>query len=120
MRFDYSQQLQYTADIEIEDVGNVCIKGIDQTLSEYYLVVKTDDGITQVVEYGPRYIDLQISPNKVWYDYYKFEYSDRKVNKVIDNFLNNTKYCIFQAEEVPIDYIKEMIFPQIDWIAKEG
>ena len=96
MIFEYSQQSVFTADIEIEDIGNVCLKGTDQFLSEeYYLIIKTDDGITQVIEYGPRYPDLIISPNKVWYEYCKFEYSYRKINKIIDNFLNNTKYNIY-------------------------
>ena len=116
MRFEYSQQLLFTADIEIEDTGNVCLKGIDQTLSEYYLVIKTDDGITQVVEYGPRYIDLQISPNKVWYEYQKFEYSDRKINAIIDKFLNNSRYDIFQAEEISLDEVKQLIFSPIQYI----
>ena len=58
-------------------------------------MIKTIMGITKIIEYGPYNIDLGLQhEDSVVYSYKKIDYSEYKINNIIDKFLNNPKRCI--------------------------
>ncbi len=110
MNFEYCQQLKATADIELDDPYNCCLKGMTMKQEEYYLYVKTVLGETQIVMYGP-YVD-GITPKSIGYSYSRMPFNERKICGIIDKFLNSND--IFQAEEVQLEDIKSCMENLID------
>ena len=102
MNFEYAVQPRATADIEIDDPYNCCLKGTNLRQDEYYLYVKTVMGETQIVSYGP-HTDV-ITPPFINYSYSRIPFSEKKICGIIDKFLNS--HDIFQAEEVELEDIK--------------
>ena len=107
MNFDYLVTRVVGAQIDIEDIGNVSIRGYADMGNEYYLVIKTDLGWVEVFEYGPIEPDLQELPKSVKYPYDRFESSEYKLEKSIDKFLNNPNSMITIAEIIDNDTAKD-------------
>jgi hypothetical protein len=53
MVFDYLEVRSTMAQIDVEDVGNCALLNRSVLGEEKYLVIKTDIGLTQVVQFGP-------------------------------------------------------------------
>ena len=99
--FEYFYTTQASNDITVENIGNCVIKAFNDNAVTFYLWIKTsDDGITRVIEVSPILNDLQYESKEFKCIYKKFTYSDQKVNKAINTFLNNPNYLITQAFEV--------------------
>lgn len=113
MQFEYLYEVKATGSIEIDDIGNVALEAINTTLyQEYFLIIKTELGVTKVIEYGPVYIDELRSTNNppcIDYTYNEFQYSTSKLKGIIEKFLTNPKRCISQVNVVDIEYAKENI-----------
>ena len=97
MNFEFFYQEQPTADLEIEDIGNVAIIANNDAGMEYYLILKTDMGLTKSLEYGPSVPDVEDLPMSVTIKYNQFEFSENKIIKMINKFLNSNS--ITQARE---------------------
>lgn len=108
--------IQVGNDIEIDDIGNCCIIANTDSLEEFYLIIKTKLGWTEIIEYGPINPDLDIFENHMEYTYDKFEFSDKKISSRIDKFLNRRYYTITQAREATIDEIKPLIRSMVEII----
>ena len=48
MQFDYLQRVTVDATINIEDIGNCAICAMNDSADEYYLVIQTEMGWTEV------------------------------------------------------------------------
>lgn len=105
MKFEYSQRVVVEAELDIENIGQCAILARTDLGEEYYLMIRSELGDVDVVEYGPSIPDLAKFPASVVYTYDHFEYSDYKLQKRIDKFLNNAKRGITQAECVQISDI---------------
>lgn len=97
MNFEYYITKQVNGDIEIEDTGNCAIQAFNDKGEEYYLIIDTSLGTTRVFQYGPAVPDFDLLPKSVNCSFKRIEYSDYKVHKVIDDFLNNGYAGITQA-----------------------
>lgn len=109
MNYKYMYTTQAVADIEIDNIGDTCLLSNDDAGTEWYLYIHTSLGWTTVFEYGPCYPDLEQLPVAVACSYQRFEFSEKRISKLIDNFLNNPCRRISQAREVTVDEIKPYI-----------
>lgn len=96
MNFPYLYELQPMDSIDIEDIGNVCLQAINSFNEEYYLIISTKLGWTEIKEFGPCIIDFNKVENYFNLLYNKFEFNETKLIKQIDKFINNDKRKITQ------------------------
>lgn len=111
MRFDYFRTVTALDEIDIEDIGNTCIYAANDEGHEYYLIIETWEGWTCIKEFGP--IVESGDKNKIMtffrYDMFSYEYSDKKISKAIDKFMNNPKRFITQVFEIEKEDGKEAL-----------
>ena len=112
--FDYMQVITVGAQLEVEDIGDCCILGRDDIGQEYYLIIRTKLGATNIVEYGPALPDFEALPKSVTYKFDRMDYSEYKIEKRIDKFL--TSHPITYAEVVKLDDIKAFLRAPIDYM----
>lgn len=91
----------------MEDIGNVAIIANNDAGMEYYLILRTELGLTKSLEYGPSIPDLEELPMSVTERYNQFEFNEGKIIKMINKFLNSNS--ITQAREADIEEIVEKI-----------
>ena len=95
--------------IDVIDIGNVCLNALNDYGQEWYLMINTELGWTTIKEFGPLLVDTDnIAP---YFDYkmFQYEYSDKKIAKVIDKFINNQKRMITQVFEVSDSIVEERL-----------
>lgn len=100
MQIKYFHMVTAMDSIEIEDVGQCAIEACNDSGAFYYLIIKTRDGFSDILEYGPIVLDVKILPKSVICNYTHIEYDQKKIVKIIDTFLNNPKRNITQAREI--------------------
>lgn len=101
MIFDYMRTVQALDTIDIPDIGNTCINAFNDFGLEWYLIIDTYQGWTKIKEFGPLLADLDHIATYFDYTMYQHEYSEKKISKVIEKFINNNKRMITQVFEVP-------------------
>lgn len=111
--FNYSYEETSTADIQIEDVGNVVLKAINLQQQCWILYIKTVLGFTSILQYGPYSLD-GIRQQYCQATYSRFEYSEYKLSKIIDNFINNPRYMITQVIEIDEYEARDDIQPMLE------
>lgn len=109
MTFDYIQRVTVDGQLEVDNIGDCVIVGRNDIGEESYLIITTSLGVTEVVHYGPTVPDLSILPFSVTLNYNRFDYSQGKIEKIIDRFLNDPKRGITNAETTTIDSIIDNI-----------
>ena len=114
MNFEYFYQERATADIDIDDIGNVALIGNTDFGTEFYLIVHTDLGLTATLQYGPSIPDSDELPLAVGYNYQRFEFNESKIIKLITKFINAPG--VTQVREVEPDEIKNNIKELKDYI----
>lgn len=98
------------AQIDVEDVGNCALLNRSVLGEEKYLVIKTDIGLTQVVQFGPIIPDYDELPQTVSYSYQKYDANDAKTIKIIKKFISDAA----QVEETEPEYIKDHVIDFMD------
>lgn len=99
MIYDYAQEKVFTKQLDIEDPGNTCLKAIDITKSEYYMLIKTTMGKTSVLKFGPVVPDIPMLLEGFETTYKKFNYKENTINKEIKLFINDPKKEIDEVVE---------------------
>ena len=106
MNFEYARQSEFTADIEIDTIGNCAIRGICMNEMYYICIIRTSVGLTELFESGPYLPDKTLS-NVCETSYQKIEYDERKIKKFISSFLQAPRkpsiLNIYQAEQISIE-----------------
>ena len=110
--FEYMQVVTVGAQLEVDDIGECAVLARDDLGQEYYLLITTRMGQTEVIEYGPCIPDISLLPKSVTYKYSRFDYSEFRIEKVIDKFLNSNPVTC--AEIVDEDTIKNLLKNPID------
>ena len=100
--FEYGKSVSYLDSIEIENIGDCCIQAFNDMGEEYYLIVETRYGQTKVLEYGP-FLGGAI-PDFCYEKYSQFQYSENKIEKIIDKFLSSHE--LTQAVEIDMEDIE--------------
>ena len=114
MTFEYLQRVVVEAQVDIENIGECALLGRNDIGEEFYLVIKTELGWTEVFEYGPFVSDLELLPINYNISYSRFEYNEGKLERIIDRFLNNPKRLISQAQVVELYEIRKFLVNPID------
>lgn len=107
--FEYFQVVMVNAQLDVDDIGDCAILGRNDQGEEFYIATHTYMGQTEIIEYGPHIPDLIILPRTVNYNYDRIDYSEFKIEKRIERFLNNPKYCITQAQVITLEELKQVI-----------
>lgn len=114
--FDYMLIKTVGAQLNIDDIGDCAILARDDLGQEYYLIINTKMGWTDMIEYGPALPDFDALPKSVKYLYDRIEYSEFKIEKRIDKFL--TGHPITFAEVCNIEDIGEFLKAPLDYMGK--
>ena len=93
--------------LDVEDIGNCYIETCNDVGEAFYLAIRTCLGISRVTEYGPYADGIRLT--NVSSVYQQFEYNEKKLSKIIYNFLNNPGRNITQARELDEDEYKEIV-----------
>ena len=101
--FEYLPTSVYIEKIDIKDIGNTIIeaKNVDQIY--YYLTVNTEFGVTRICEFGPCIDFSQYDIKSFKFNFTKYQYSESKIIKAINNFLINPVYNIEEAKEISLE-----------------
>lgn len=118
MTFEYLQRVVVDAQIDIENIGECVLLGRNDVGEEFYLIIKTELGWTELLEYGPCVPDLELLPYTYTITYNRIEYNQTKIERIIDKFLNNPKRMISQAEVVQLENIREFLINPIDKVSR--
>ena len=110
MVFEYLEVVSNTAQIDVDDIGNCVLLNRSLLGEEKYLIIRTDIGLTQVVQFGPIVPDFDELPQAVNYSYQRFDANEAKVIKIIKKFVSDAA----QMEETTLEYIKEHVCDFID------
>ena len=106
MNFEYARQSEFTADIEIDTIGNCAIRGTCMNEMYYICIIRTSVGLTELFESGPYLPDGTLS-TICETSYQKIEYDERKIKKFIASFLlvprKPTILNIYQSEQISIE-----------------
>lgn len=100
--FEYLETKVFIEKLNLKDIGNTIIEGIDHRGIKYYLTIQTDLGFTRVCEFGP-ISDFLLDQKSFSFRFYKIEYKEVTLASVIEKFLQNTKYAIEKASEISFD-----------------
>lgn len=99
--FKFNNQLTPQNTIDIENVGNCCIQGIDEdSMFYYYLKIVTQMGNTEIFSYGPIIPDIDELPDIYSFTYQKMKYNDKRMIVFINKWLNDKFKHITTAEEI--------------------
>jgi hypothetical protein len=119
MQYEYLATVQFTGVIDIDNIGNVCLEALNDFGMMWLLCIKTVEGQTEVIEYGPILVDIDKLSESVYYTYDRFQFDSRKIDRRIEQFINNPKRIITQVNEIDIKDCKERIISMIDKIGDE-
>ena len=101
--FDYYYQEQPTGQIEIDNIGNFAISCTNDLFNEYFFIAVTDMGQTRILTYGPQRVDVDDAFMSRSWNYLSMQYDVRKIEKMIDKFINDPKKGITQVTIINID-----------------
>lgn len=97
MTIDYYYIQEAMDSIDVEDIGNVSIQVNNDSGESWLLQVVTDLGWVTVKQFGPISLDELTLEYSFNYNYFKMEYKESKIIKVIQNFVNSSTKNITQA-----------------------
>ena len=119
MEFEYFYVTTVGASVNIDNIGNFALEANDDMGQSYYLVIRTTLGSSRIFQYGPIVTDISLLPKTCSCTFKRIEYSDSKIKKIIDNFLNNPYAKITQAKEIDIVDALDKCVSIIDEMKKE-
>ena len=116
MTFEYLQRVIVDAQLDVDNIGECVIRGRNDLGEEYYLIIRTDMGWTEQINFGPVTPDVDILPFNINMNYARFEFNQSKLMRAIDKFLNDPKKIITQADVVQVSDIRGPIIDSINKI----
>lgn len=116
MNFEYLIKVQKQESIDIEDIGNCAIDAYNDLGFNYVLIIKTKEGITEIVEYGPIIVDFDYPPANVQCTYTRSDFKQSKIQRTIQSFLNDGYKCITQAFEIDLKEAGSKIRNLVDFL----
>lgn len=114
MQFEYLQQITSMASLEVDDIGNTCIQCFSDFAETKVLIIKTVDGISEIISFGPVNTDVKELPDFVSYTYERMQFNQRKISKIISQFINDK--IITQAQEIELDEAQKIVKNLIDYV----
>lgn len=96
----YYQPAQAIGNLDVENIGECNILANPDIEKYYLLTVRTEHGFTKVTKFGPVLLGkgLQYLVDNFKFELTTFEYSESRIIKQIESFLNS--HNITQAREI--------------------
>lgn len=116
MYFEYLATIRKESSIDIENIGTCALDAYNDLGFEYLLLIRTTEGRTEIVEYGPIIPDLEYLPANVSYTYNRFDFSESKIGKRINKFLNEGGRGITQVFEIPLSEAKDKMRNLVEFV----
>lgn len=101
VKFNYEFEAQNKLDLE--SISNCCIRASNELEYYFYLIVKTIAGKTYFAEYGPILENSDKLPSGFISALVIIEYNEKKVLKMINDFLNDKSKKVIEASVIEID-----------------
>ena len=114
MTFDYLERVVVEGQLEVENIGQCVIQANNDFGEEFYLIIKTELGWSEILDYGPCVPDLNLLPVSYQITYNRIEYNEGRLEKTIDKFLNNPKRGITQAKVADLSDVRSFLINPID------
>lgn len=89
--FAYNSKSSYLDNLELEDIYNVALEAIDSDGLLYYLCIKSSNGMSSILEYGPIEIDSDKLPYNSTIKYSKIKSKTKNLINIITKFLSSKK-----------------------------
>ncbi len=98
--YEYMHVVTSMDSICVEDIGNCNLIAFNDEGELWLLSINTYLGNTYVLEMGG--IDTNINDISTYFTYkkYCFQYNEKKINGIINKFINNPQRNIIQVEEI--------------------
>ena len=116
MNFDYFYTKQINDSLAVDDIGNCAIEACSDEGARYYLVIKTQLGSSIIFEYGPIIPEINLLPKTCTCSFRRIAFSENKLIKTIDGFLNNPYRTITQATIVDEAEVYQNCINIIDYV----
>lgn len=119
MIISYCYKIEKTEDIEILDIENFALLCIGSTMKEYILMSTTKSGITSLIQYGPiSFIqdDFCFSEYKLTCLYQRFEYNEKKLYKIISQYINDPVKMINTVSLIDFEEAKNKIVSPVNFL----
>lgn len=95
--FEYLYTTTATGFFEIEDIGNFAISCTNDIYNEYIMIVKTVYGVSKILQYGPKPIDIDNPNDSMKFTFTKIDFSEYKLESMVNKFINDPKKIISQV-----------------------
>lgn len=105
--FSYFKEVVVNANLEIDDIGNCCIKTFTDTGYYSILIIKTVMGESTIFTYGPLLVDFESLPKEVNCNITRIEYNPKKIYAIIDKFINSKDITQAMEIENPLSALKD-------------
>ncbi len=115
MIFEYSVQKTFNEMIDVVDIGNTALKCTNSLLQDYYIILKTIMGKTNIIKFGPVCPDIAMLLDDFSVSYKKIDYKETAICKEIDKFINDFKKGITEISEIT-EYEAWQDFPEIQYL----
>jgi len=109
MTFNYLKQIEFQDTLDIEDIGNVVLDIFNDDGLEWILSIDTSLGFTKIVTCGPFVADTVSIGNFFNFNYSQIEYNEKKLYKMIDNFINDDKRTVTQVFFINQDEVRKKL-----------
>ena len=103
MTFEFNQQLMPQNLIDIENIGDFALEGINDEGTFWYLIVKTSLGVSTLASCGPVVPDINLLPSGYCTYLCRMEYKEDKLAKQINMWLNDKSKKLTQANIIEIE-----------------
>ena len=115
---EYNPQMVFMSQLEIEDLGNFCIRCTNDFGIEHYFLVRTSLGKTYFLKFGGAYPDLDLITDTFTVEYKKVNYKESTIVNEVTKFINDGKKLITNIEVITLEEATNC-FPNITEIYKD-
>lgn len=123
MEFKYFYITEASDAIDIENLGNCFIEAYNDFGAKFYLWIQTDLGFSKILEAGPYVDDGKISCKECALSFTQTSFTEPKMIKKIESFLNTVRYHITQAINKQDEYTLEekisKLYNIVEYMKKE-
>lgn len=102
-QFEYNKVLMPQNILDLDNIGDFALECFNDNFKQYYYIVaKTKNGFTTFYSWGPVIPDSNIPLNNYFFNIKIMEYTEKKVEKYINGFLNGG-YGITDAKLITLE-----------------
>ncbi len=117
MQIDYFLETVVNGSLDIENISNCAIEANDDLGNFYYLIIRTKMGVSNILEFGP--INVYDITGTAYQKFKRAEINEKKLQRIIYDFLNNDLRKITQAQEISFETAYEKYPSLLEYLKKD-